>query len=152
VDLSGRSSVEQRSQAERLATRIAELTGAGELAIAGGNWNSYSRTDPVMPAALEAVPLHLHPSRMRYSAQDRTLTPNYDVHDVLACIGMQDAVGSTPAPSDPGEAGPGGRVDRIYLTRDLVRAATRYIQQDLRDSEHRALMLTLNDAAIAGVT
>jgi hypothetical protein len=88
VDLPWRSSVERRSQAERLATRIAELTGAGEPAIAGGNWNSYSRTAPVMPAALEAAPLHLRPSRMRYSAQDRTLTPNYDVHDVLACVGM----------------------------------------------------------------
>jgi hypothetical protein len=150
VDLPWRSSVEQRSQAERLATRIAALTGAGEPAIAGGNWNSYSRTDPAMPAALEAAPLHLRPSRMRYSAQDRTLTPNYDVHDVLACVGMEDAAGSTPAPGDPGGADPSGRVDRIYLTRDLVHAATRYVQQDLRDSEHRALRVTLNGAAVAG--
>ena len=86
VDLPWRSSVEQRSQADRLATRIAELAGVGELAIAGGNWNSYGRADPVMPAALEAAPLHLRPSRMRYSPQRQTLTPNYDVHDVLTSV------------------------------------------------------------------
>jgi hypothetical protein len=30
--------MEQRSQADRLATRIAELAEVGELAVAGGNW------------------------------------------------------------------------------------------------------------------
>jgi hypothetical protein len=41
------------------AQPLAELTGAGEPAIAGGNWNSYSRADPVMAVALEAAPFHL---------------------------------------------------------------------------------------------
>jgi hypothetical protein len=103
-----------------------------------------------MPAALEAAPFRLRPSRMRYSAQDRTLTPNYDVHDVLACVGMEDAVGFAPEPSDPRETSPSGQVDRIYLTRDLAGAAVRYVQQDMPGSEQRALMLTLNSRSRNG--
>jgi hypothetical protein len=61
VDLPWRSSVEQRSQADRLATRIAERAGIGELAVAGGNWNSYGRADPLTPATLDSAPLHLRP-------------------------------------------------------------------------------------------
>ena len=158
MDLPWRSSVEQRSQADHLATRIAELAGLGELAVAGGNWNSYGRADPVVPAALDCAPLYLRPPRMRYSSQDRTLTPNYDVHDVLACVGMQDAVDILPsALSDPGNltsAGTSvnGRVDRIYLTRDLAGAAARYVRQDMRDSEHQSLMLTLDGAMAARAT
>jgi hypothetical protein len=145
VDLPWRSSVEQRSQADRLATRIAELARVGELAVAGGNWNSYGRAEPIIPAALDSAPLHLRPSRMRYSPQDRTRTPNYDVYDVLACVGMEDAVTAlAPAPHDVASAETGliGRVDRIYLTRDLADAAAGYV----RDSEHQALMLTLDGA------
>jgi hypothetical protein len=41
-------------------------------------------------------------------------------------------------------------VNRIYLTRDLAGAATRYVQQDTRGSGRRALMLTLDGAAAAG--
>jgi len=96
VDLPWRSSVEQRSQADRLATRIAELGRLGELAVAGGNWNSYGRADPVMPATLGTAPHHLRPSRMRYSPQDGNLTPNYDVHDVLASVELEDACTERP--------------------------------------------------------
>jgi len=152
VDLPWRSSVEQLSQADRLATRIAELAGAGELAIAGGNWNSYGRADPVMPAALEAAPLHLRPSRMRYSPRDQTLTPNYDVHDVLTSVSMDDAATVAPMSGDPEGTSVSGRVDRIYLARDLAGAATRYVQQEVPDSEHRAVMLTLDGTAARSVT
>ena len=144
--------MEQRSQADRLATRIAELGRLSELAVAGGNWNSYGRVDSVMPAALQAAPPHLRPSRMRYSPQDGNLTPNYDVDDVLACVGMEDAVALVPAPSDPEGTSANGRVDRIYLARDLARVAARYVQQDTRDSEHPALLLTLNGIPAAGGT
>jgi hypothetical protein len=89
VDLPARSSTEQRSQADHLASRIASL---GELAIAGGNWNSYSRADAITAATLEVAPLHLRPARMRYTPQDQTLGPNYDVHDVVASVGLHDAV------------------------------------------------------------
>jgi hypothetical protein len=90
---------------------------------------------------------------MRYSSQDRTLTPNHEVHDVLTCVGMEDAVTAlAPAPHEveSAEIGVIGRVDRIYLTRDLVGAAAGYLQQDMRDSEHQALMLTLDGAMAAG--
>jgi hypothetical protein len=147
VDLRSRSSVEQRSQVDHLAGRIAEL---GELAVAGGNWNSYGRADAITPAALDVAPLHLRPARMRYTPQDRTLTPNYDVHDVLASVGMVDVFAVlTPGqrePDDLAAAGTssGGRVDRIYLTRDLTDAAAGYARQDIGDSDHQALMLTLD--------
>ena len=95
---------------------------------------------------------------MRYSPQDRTLTPNYDVHDVLACVGMEDAVAVLASarsdPDDLASAGTSvnGRVDRIYLTRNLVGAAAGYMQQDMRASEHQALMLTLDGATAARAT
>ena len=72
VDLPWRSSVEQRSQAEWLATRIAELRELGELAVAGGNWNSYGHANPVMPGALEAAP------RALAAIPDAVLTPRSD--------------------------------------------------------------------------
>jgi hypothetical protein len=153
VDLSCRSSVEQRSQADHLASRVARL---GDLGVAGGNWSSYGRAGPVTLAALDSVPLHVRPSRMRYSPSEQALTPNYDVHDVLACAGMADAVtvqGLTR--SGPGELASAdtgiGQVDRIYLTRDLAGAAARYVQQDMPDAEHQALMITLDGAVAARV-
>jgi hypothetical protein len=59
---------------------------------------------------------------MRYSPQDENLTPNYDVHDVLAGVGMEDAAAvRTPEPNDrDGLPSPDARVNRIYLTRDLA--------------------------------
>jgi hypothetical protein len=84
--------------------------------------------------------------------------PNYDVHDVLACVGMEDAVAVLASarsdPDDLASAGTSvnGRVDRIYLTRDLVGAAAGYMQQDMRASEHQALMLTLDGATAARAT
>jgi hypothetical protein len=151
VDLPWRSSVEQRSQADRLATRIAELAEVGELAIAGGNWNSFSRTDPIMPGTLEAMPLHLRPSRTRYSPRDRSLAPNYDVHDVLAGVGMEDAAAARiPTQSDGvGQPSADIQLNRIYLIRDLVGAVVRYVHQDTRDSGRRAMMLTLDASAAA---
>jgi len=152
VHLPPRSSTEQRSQADRLASRIAEL---GELAIAGGDWNSYGRADPVSAIALAAQPPHLRPPRMRYTAHDQTVTPNYDVHDVLASVGMEDAAAFLqPGQREPADltatgTGNGGRIDRLYLTFELTEAAARYIQQDTGGSDHHALMLTLDTARAA---
>jgi hypothetical protein len=42
-----------------------------------------------------------------------------------------------------------GRVDRIYLTQDLTEAAVRYAWQDIGDSDHQALMLTLHGTSAA---
>ena len=98
--------------------------------------------------ALDLAPLHLRPARMRYTPRDRTLTPNYDV-TTLASIGLEDAAVQTPGQHHPSDLGPagtssGGRVDRIYLTGDLIDAAVRYARQDMGDSEHQALMVTLD--------
>jgi hypothetical protein len=143
VDLPAHSSTEQRSQADHLASRIADL---GELAVAGGNWNSYSRADAITAAALEVAPRHLRPARMRYTPQDRTLSVNYDVHDVLASVGLEDtAAVVAPWQRDPPTGiSSNGRVDRIYLTRELADAASRHDQQDIGDGDHQALMLTLD--------
>jgi hypothetical protein len=147
VDLPARSSTDQRSQADHLASRIADL---GELAVAGGNWNSYSRADTITAAALEVAPRHLRPARMRYTPQDRTLSPNYGVHDVLTSVGLEDAAAVVapgqrdPHPDTLSGTGSNGRVDRIYLTRELAGAASRHDQQDIGDSDHQALMLVLN--------
>lgn len=121
------------------SARIAELTGLGELAVAGGNWNSYGRADRIIPAALDSAPLHLRPPRLRYSPQDQILTPNYDVHDVLACVGMEEVVtvrAFVPDDLASAETGVIGRVDRLYLTRDLSGAADGHVRKDMRDSEH----------------
>jgi hypothetical protein len=138
IHLPARSSVEQRSQADRLASRIAEL---GELAIAGGDWNSYSRADVIDPADLEWAPRQLRPSRMRYGIGDGTLVPNYDVHDVLASVGLEDAAAIlAPEQREPADLTAtlihGGRVDRIYLTWELTGAAARYLQRDTGGSDH----------------
>lgn len=152
VGLPERSSTEQRSQADHLASRIASL---GELAVAGGNWNSYSRADAITAAALEVAPPHLRPARIRYTPQDRTLSPNYDVHDVLASVGLED-VAAVVAPGQrdphhgtPAGTGSNGRVDRVYLTRELADAASRHDQQDIGDDDHQALMLTLDGPRVA---
>ena len=154
VDLPARSSTEQRSQADHLASRIA---GRGELAVAGGNWNSYSRADAITAATLEVAPPHLRPARMRYTPQDRSLRPNYDVHDVLASVGLHDADAvMAPGQRDPHDVTPagtsrGGRVDRVYLTGELAGAASRHDQQDIGDADHQALMLTLDGPRAARV-
>jgi hypothetical protein len=152
VGLPARSSTEQRVQADYLASRVADR---GELAMAGGNWNSYSRADPVTAAMLEAAPLHLRPARMRYTPQDQALSPNYDVHDVLASVGLHDAVTvMAPGQRDPHDVtaamtSRGGRVDRIYLTRELAAAASRHDQRDSENGDRRLLMLTLDGSRAA---
>ena len=68
----------------------------------------------------------------------------------LACVGLENAVAVlTPGQRDPHDLAPtgtssNGRVDRIYLTGDLADTVSRYNQQDIGDSEHQALMLTLD--------
>src|ERR1035441_8103313 len=116
ADLPAHSSVEQRSQADQLASRIA---GLGELAVAAGNWNSWGRADTIPANALDLAPLHLRPARMRYIPQDRTLTPNYDVHDVLASVGLEDAAVLTSRSecAEPRAAAPAAGPDAVYPAR-----------------------------------
>ena len=92
VDLPARSSTEQRSQADHLASRIA---GLGELTVAGGNWNSYSRAEAITAAALEVAPLHLRPARMRYTRRTGPLEPvDKGVH--VACTACSGRARSPP--------------------------------------------------------
>ncbi len=61
------------------------------------------------------------------------------MHDVLACVGMEDTVAVlAPGQRDPHDLTPtgtstGGRIDRIYLTWELAGAASRCSQQNIGD-------------------
>jgi endonuclease/exonuclease/phosphatase family metal-dependent hydrolase len=150
VHLPARSAVEQLSQAQRLASRIAQ---DGALAVAGGDWNCYAPADALTPETLAAMPPHLRPPRMRVTAG--VLEANYDVHHALAVTGLTDTAAVLPPGSrDPRELTPtgingGGRVDRFYLTQPLAGAASRYEQRDTGGSDHQALLLTLDLTAAA---
>jgi hypothetical protein len=76
VHLPARSADEQRSQAHRLASLIAQK---GE--IAGGDWNSFPRNGGAL-RDLHGMPPHLRPPRMRTRPGPGgviELEPNYDV-------------------------------------------------------------------------
>jgi endonuclease/exonuclease/phosphatase family metal-dependent hydrolase len=147
VHLPARSSVEQRSQVDRLASQVAEL---GELAVVGGDWNCYGRADAISSDDLKWAPRHLRPPRMRYTPDLGTVAPNYDVHDVMASVGLEDAAAIlTPGQRDPADLTPtrsygGGRVDRIYVTWELADAVARYLQRDTGGSDRQATMLALD--------
>ncbi len=144
VHLPPRSAQEQLSQIQRLATYVGQR---GEYAIVGGDFNSYSRADELPTELLEQQPLHLRPSRMRRTP-DGQLVANYDVHDTLASIRMCDAaVLLLPERREPSELAPtaaNGRIDRLYLSRELAPAACAYSQRDNGGSDHQAVMVTLD--------
>jgi hypothetical protein len=155
VHLPARSAVDQLSQAQRLASRIAQT---GEISIAGGDWNNFSRADAskLTSPVLQAMPPHLRPPRMR-RLSDGTWGPNFDVHDTLAAVGLADLAGSL-APdrrNPPGLTATGvnngGRVDRLYGTEGLSDAAELYEQLDTGGSDHCALLLTLGLPAMAHI-
>lgn len=154
VHLPARSATSQHIQAERLANLIAQRGG---LVIAGGDWNNYAPADPLAPAALESLPAHLRPARMRSSA-DGFLEPDYRVHQALASVGLADAAAElaadrrTPPVLTPTGVTGGARVDRFYLTSSLMPAVVRYEQAATGGSDHQALLLTLSTTAAAGVT
>jgi hypothetical protein len=83
------------------------------------------------------------------------VVPNYDVHDVLASVGLEDAAAllasghREPADLTPTGIHGGGRADRIYLTWELAGAAARYLQRDTGGSDHHAVMLALDGARAA---
>jgi endonuclease/exonuclease/phosphatase family metal-dependent hydrolase len=154
VHLPARSATSQRIEAERLANLIAQRGG---LAVAGGDWNGYAPADPMTPAALESLPVHLRPARMRPAA-DGCLEPDYRVHQALASVGLADAAAElaadrrTPPELTPTGVTGGARVDRFYLTSSLVPALERYEQAATGGSDHQALLLTLSTTAAADIT
>jgi hypothetical protein len=155
VHLPARSAVDQLSQAQRLASRIAQT---GEISIAGGDWNNFSRADAsnLTSAVLQAMPPHLRPPRMR-RLSDGTWGPNFDVHDTLTAVGLADLAASlTPDRRNPPGltatgVNNGGRVDRLYGTEGLSDAAELYEQLDTGGSDHCALLLTLGLPAMAHI-
>src|ERR1035437_2275642 len=105
ADLPAHSSVEQRSQADQLASLIA---GLGELAVAAGNWNSWGRADTIPANALDLAPLHLRRPGRRYLPQGRTLPPNYAAHGGLPSVVLENAAVLTAGQHDSYEVGPPG--------------------------------------------
>ncbi len=155
VHLPARSVTAQLGWAEYLANRIAQL---GELTVAGGDWNGFSRADAAQltPHHLEHLPPHLIPPRMRYNAAGERL-PSYDVHDVLDSTGLIDAAAHLPPDRrDPRELTPtgrsgAGRIDRFYTTLTLTPAIRGYRQQNTGGSDHHAILLTIDLTAAAAV-
>lgn len=154
VHLPARSGTAQRIQAERLASLAARRGG---LAVAGGDWNSYAPADAglLSPEALEQLPAHLRPVRLRLAADGQPLAPDHQVHAALASAGLADAAAelppgrrTPPGLTPTGRAG-GGRVDRVYVTRTLVPALASYEQAATGGSDHQALLLTLSTQAAA---
>jgi hypothetical protein len=157
VHLPARSADEQRSQAQRLASVIAQR---GEIAIAGGDWNSFPRTGPALRDLHEMDP-HLRPPRMHTRPGPGggiELEPSYDVDDILTGVGLADAAACLP----PGRRDPpglsatsihdNGRIDRFYLTPGLPGAAEQYIQAETGGSDHHALLLVLSRDKAAAIT
>lgn len=155
VHLPARSAVDQLSQAQRLASRIAQN---GEISVVGGDWNSFPRADAglLTSTALEAMPPHLRPPRM-HCLSDGTWEPNFDVHDALTAIGLTDLAASLPPdrrePSTLTATGINGgtRGDRIYGTEGVSDATGRYEQLDTGGSDHCALLITLDIPAMARI-
>jgi endonuclease/exonuclease/phosphatase family metal-dependent hydrolase len=151
LHMPARSAVAQRLQAEWLTSLVAQR---GELAIVGGDFNSYPRAGA--PGGLEALPARLRPPRM--TGQPGGLRPGYAVHDAFTAIEMVDAAAHLPgARRDPPQLSGTGRygrerTGRFYVTRELAPALRGYRQQDTGGSDHKAILLTLDLAALAAAT
>jgi endonuclease/exonuclease/phosphatase family metal-dependent hydrolase len=147
VHLPPRSAAQQLICAQQLAGHIAQR---GELAIAAGDWNSWSPADQLTPATLASMPAHLRPARM-HTRPGQPPAANYQVHHTLEGIGLIDAAAALdPARRDPHDLTPtginhGGRVDRIYLTSELWESGTvrSYAQKDGGGSDHHMIMITM---------
>jgi len=157
VHLPARSADEQRSQAQRLASVIAQR---GEIAIAGGDWNSFPRNGAAC-RDLNKLDPHLRPPRMHTRPSlggGIELEPNYDVDDILTGVGLTDAAASLPSgrrePPDLAATSihDNGRIDRFYLTPGLPGAAERYIQTETGGSDHHALLLILDRDKASAIT
>jgi endonuclease/exonuclease/phosphatase family metal-dependent hydrolase len=150
IHMPARSAVGQLMQAEWLATFLAQR---GELAIAGGDWNSYSRADALTDEDLRSMPPHLRPPRMRWRSEG-VLQPSYAVEDTLALVGMRDAAACmSPGQREPEEltatGRDGNRLDRFYVTPEVIPALRGYRQRETGGSDHQAILLMLARDALA---
>jgi endonuclease/exonuclease/phosphatase family metal-dependent hydrolase len=157
VHLPARSAQEQRSQAQRLASVIAQK---GEITIAGGDWNSFPRNGAAV-RDLAGMPPHLRPPRMHTRpghGGTLELEPSYDVDDILTGVGLTDAAACLPPERrDPPDLAAtsihdNGRIDRFYLTPGLPGAAEHYIQLSTGGSDHHALLLIINRNKASTIT
>jgi len=154
VHMPARSAPEQRSQAQRLASLIAQK---GEIAIAGDDWNSFPRNGGALPDLHDMDP-HLRPPRMhaRPGPGGIELEPSYDVDDILTGVGLTDAAACLPPerrdpPALAATSSGNGRIDRFYLAPGLPDAAEQYLQADTGGSNHHALLLILSRCAAAAI-
>ncbi len=150
IHMPARSAVGQLMQAEWLATFLAQR---GELAIAGGDWNSYGRADALTDEDLRPMPPHLRPPRMQWGSEG-VLRPSYAVEDTLTIVGMRDAAAClSPGRREPEEltatGRDGNRIDRFYVTPDVIPALRGYRQRETGGSDHQAILLMLARDALA---
>jgi endonuclease/exonuclease/phosphatase family metal-dependent hydrolase len=147
VRLPHSSSIRQLDYASQLATSIAERREAGEAPVAGGDWNCLSPADDYTLADLAtSMPVRVRPARIRYGPHG--MKPNYDVHYVLAAVGLEDAATLLrPGQRQPPDLTPsgtaGGRVDRVLLTRELAPDLTSYRQVRTGASDRDSIVITL---------
>lgn len=143
----------QLSEAERQAARAART-----LSIIGGDRNNYSPEDDLADSELTGIRTtmpHVASSRLRLGL-DGKLTANYDVHQVLTSAGLVDPVphlaGGSRFPAAPGRTASGpGRIDRFYMSGQMLPAVRRYDQRANPGSDHQMLMVTLSLSALARV-
>ena len=139
-----RSAVAQLAQAQNLAA-----LAAGQLALIGGDFNSFARGGPAISSGeLDALPPALRVSRCRTGA-DGQLEPDFSADDVLTRrAGLADIaalrwqVHRDPAGLAPTGRG-GARIDRFYGSPALAAAAASYRQFPI-GSDHQAVLLDLD--------
>jgi hypothetical protein len=141
----------QLGEARRLETWAAQR---GQLAIAGGEWHCYSPAKGLPYGELAVLPPQLLPSRTH--AAGGKLTPDYDVHAILACTGMAGPVPALPSEYrescyPPGVGSKRPSTHRFYLWpgEKVMPAVRRYHEKPNSGSDHQMIMLSLDVAALA---
>ena len=151
-ELAGSLAPQDRAAGQRLHAVAVELVRRGLEVTVVDYQDPSQELEIVPPQARHLGPVTIDRDASGTGCHLAWEQPNYDVHDVLTSIGMEDAV-LTSVPSDQADLTSArvsvhGRIDGIYLMRDLVAAAAGYVHQEMRNSEHQALMLTLDGATV----
>jgi endonuclease/exonuclease/phosphatase family metal-dependent hydrolase len=153
VHLPAGSGTQQLIIAEQLANKIAQR---GEHAFLAGDFNAYSRADAYSSDALEGMPAHLRPVRMR-RGPDGKLVGRYDVVDALSIVGLVDVAARLPGHQripfvlTPSGVNSGGRPDMTFVTPELweARAIMSYEQEDTGASDHHFSRITVAAGRLA---
>jgi endonuclease/exonuclease/phosphatase family metal-dependent hydrolase len=149
VHMPARSAAAQLTETQILTSLIA---AQHPLAVAGGDWNSYPRSQ-LAAGGLAALPAQLRCQPRWRRGPGGVPEPDYAVHDALRDAGLTDiAAHLPPGHRDPPEltaTAAAGRIDRFYVSPGLAGAATRYRQQETAGSDHAIVLLTLSIAQAA---